>query len=152
MHHFSISSKTVIIFCLFFFLFTAAPGAYGSSRARGQIRIAANTTATATLDLSPICNLHYSLRQRLIEARYQTHILMDTSQILNPQSQKELPLLFDRSHPNGGETAYIYFYVFVFYLSYLLEYKIHEGRDSIFVTAVVPKHCLIHIRHPKNIC
>jgi len=45
------------------------------------------TTATATRDLSPICDLHWSLQQcqilsLLSEARVRTYILMDTSQIL----------------------------------------------------------------------
>ena len=54
------------------FLFMVEPVAYGSSQARGQIRAAveAYATATATLDLSQICNLHSGL-----------------TQILNPQSE-----------------------------------------------------------------
>ena len=44
------------------------------------------TRATATRDLSHICNLHYSSWQHWIfnplgEARVQTHVLMDTSQV-----------------------------------------------------------------------
>ena len=42
--------------------------------------------ATATRELSPICDLHHSSRQRripnpLIEARDRTHVLKDTSQV-----------------------------------------------------------------------
>ena len=50
------------VFCC---LFRAAPTAYGSSRARGRIRPAAEvyTTATAMPDPSRSCNLCYSLRQ-----------------------------------------------------------------------------------------
>ena len=66
------------------FLFMATPGAYGSSQARGQIRdtAAGYITATATPDLSCICNLHHSLQQYWIlnplsEARNRTHILTD---------------------------------------------------------------------------
>ena len=49
----------------------------------------AYTTATATWDLSCICDLHHSSRQCQIynalgKARDQTGILMDTSQLLNP--------------------------------------------------------------------
>ena len=40
-----------------FFLFAAMPVAYRSSQARGQITTGACATATATLDLSPICGL-----------------------------------------------------------------------------------------------
>ena len=51
-----------------------------------ELQRLAYTTATATPDLSSICNLHHSLWQYLIlnslsEAKDQTHILMDTSQV-----------------------------------------------------------------------
>ena len=50
------------------FFFKAVPAAYGHSQARGQIgavhQIGAYTTATATLDLSRICDLCHSLQQR----------------------------------------------------------------------------------------
>ena len=46
----------------------------------------AYTTATAIQDLSLVCNLHHSSQQHWIpnplsEARDQTHILLDTSQV-----------------------------------------------------------------------
>ena len=50
--------------CLFVLLFRAASAAYGSSQARG--RIEAYTPATATLDLSHICDLHHSSGQHQI--------------------------------------------------------------------------------------
>ena len=73
----------------FFFVFRAAPAAYGGSPARGRIgaTVATYTTATAMPDPSHICNLHHhSSQQRQIlnllsEAREQACILMDTSQI-----------------------------------------------------------------------
>ena len=51
-----------------------------------QLQLLVTATATATQDLSSICNLHQSSQQcqspdSLREARYQTHILMDTSWI-----------------------------------------------------------------------
>ena len=55
--------------CLFFFFFsTATPAAYGSSQARGQIGAATGdyATATATQDLSRICDLRRILQQRQI--------------------------------------------------------------------------------------
>ena len=59
-----------------FRLFRDASMAYRSSQARGRIRAvtkpAACATVTATPDLSRICNLHHSSRQR---------------QILNPLSE-----------------------------------------------------------------
>ena len=72
-------------------LFRAAPAAYGGSRARGPIRAAAYTTATARSDLSCICDPHSSSWQcrilnPLSKASDQTLILMGTSWILNPLS------------------------------------------------------------------
>ena len=45
----------------FFFLFSVAPVAYGSSQAR-ELQLQAYTTARATWDLSCICDLHCSLQ------------------------------------------------------------------------------------------
>ena len=73
-----------VLFCfvLSFCAFRAAPAAYGGSQARGQIRAA----ATATRDLSGVCNLHHSSWQHrilnpLIEAREQTQVIMDASRV-----------------------------------------------------------------------
>ena len=76
-------------FCFLFFvflLFRAAPVAYGSSQARGQIgaQLLVCATATAPPDLS--CNLHHNSHQRRIlnllsVARNRTCILMDTGQV-----------------------------------------------------------------------
>ena len=67
-------------------LFRAAPAAYGGSQARGLIgvQLLTYTTATATPDLSSICNLHHNSRQHQIlnplsKTRDQTGIHMDTS-------------------------------------------------------------------------
>ena len=64
----------------------ASPLTYGSSQAGGSIAaVAANLHhSTAMLDLSHVCDLHHSSRQRRIlnplsEARDRIHILMDTS-------------------------------------------------------------------------
>ena len=82
----------LFLFLFFFFLlFWAAPVAYGRSQARGPIGAAAASlhTATATRDLSCVCNLNHSSRQHQIltsprEARDRTCILMDTNQIRFP--------------------------------------------------------------------
>ena len=55
-------------------------------RLRVESELQLPATATATLDLSYICDLHCSSWQCLFlkplsEARDQTHILMDTSQV-----------------------------------------------------------------------
>ena len=54
-----------------------------------ELQLLVYTTATATQDLSCVCDLHHSSCQRqipdpLYEAWYQTHILMVTSQIRFP--------------------------------------------------------------------
>ena len=88
--------------------------AYGCSQATGQIgAAAASLHTTATLDLSHIRDLCYSLRQPQIlnplnEARDRTYILMDTSRVLNPLShngksshvikQKLLYFVIDTKH------------------------------------------------------
>ena len=56
-----------------------------------ELQLPAYTTATVTRDLSHICNLHCSSWQHQIlnprsEARDRTHILTETSQILNQLS------------------------------------------------------------------
>ena len=63
-----------------------------------KLELLACATATATPDLSCICNLCHSLWQHWIlnplnKARDRIHILIDTSQILNlPEPQRELLL------------------------------------------------------------
>ena len=53
-----------------------------------ELQLPAYTTATATWDPSRFCNVHHSSQQRpqilnpLSDARDQTRILMDTSQVL----------------------------------------------------------------------
>ena len=58
---------------------------------QSELQLPADTTATATLDLSLVWDLHHSSRQGrvlnpLSEARDGTHILTDTRQVLNPLS------------------------------------------------------------------
>ena len=74
---------SLILFCFFFG--GGTPWTYGGSRARG-LQLPAYTTATATPDLSCICNLHHSSQQRRIlnslrEARDRTRVLRDSSWI-----------------------------------------------------------------------
>ena len=56
-----------------------------------ELQLPACATATAKPDLSRVCNLYHSSRQRRIlnplgETRDRTHILMDTSWVCNPLS------------------------------------------------------------------
>ena len=69
---------------------------------RLELQLLAYTTATATPDLSCICNLCCSLRQRLIlnplnKAKDQTCILMDTSQILSHNGNSRTTPIFKLS-------------------------------------------------------
>ena len=75
----------------FFFSFKATPAAYGNYQVEfeSELQLLAHATAIAMLDLSHICNHSGSFWQRQIpnplsEARDQIHILLDSSQILNP--------------------------------------------------------------------
>ena len=75
------------------FIFVAAPAAYvvPGQGVKSELWLPAYATATATPDPSCICELCYSLWQSWIlkplrEARDQTCILVDTSQLLNPLS------------------------------------------------------------------
>ena len=80
-----------LFFVFFFFwscLFGAAPSAYGGFQARGLIGgVAAGYTAAIAMPYpSYVCNLHHSSQQHQIlnppsEARDQTCVLMDTSQV-----------------------------------------------------------------------
>ena len=78
----------LVFLFLFFCLFRATPVAYGGSQARVylELQLPVYTTATATWDLSRICNLHQSSRQHQIlnplsEARDQTRNHMVPSRI-----------------------------------------------------------------------
>ena len=85
----------------FFFLFRAAPVAYGSFQVRGPIRAAAAGLhhRRTTWDLSRICNLHHSswkcwIPDPLRKARDRTHILMDARFVSTaPQQGLSLGLL-----------------------------------------------------------
>ena len=75
-------------FLFSFLLFRAVLEAYGGSQARVELELQppAYATATATWDLSCVCDLHHSSWQRRIlnplsEARDRTCILMDDSQV-----------------------------------------------------------------------
>ena len=63
------------------FVFLGPPAAYGGSQARVQLELQPPDTATATQDLSHVCDLFHSswqcqILKPLIEARDQTHNLM----------------------------------------------------------------------------
>ena len=58
---------------------------------KSELQLLSNVTATATPDLSHVCDLHCNLQQHWIlnplsRAMDQTRILMDTSQVLNSLS------------------------------------------------------------------
>ena len=99
----SLFSKSVSCFfvCFLFLSFRAAPATYIGSQARAQIgaKLQADTTATATPDLSHICDLHHSSQQRQIlnplsKARDQTCNFMLPSRILRSHDQNPCESVF----------------------------------------------------------
>ena len=54
------------LFIYYFLLFRATPTVYGSSQGRVQLEVQLPAYATATWDLSRICNLHHSSQQQQI--------------------------------------------------------------------------------------
>ena len=86
-------ASVVVLFC-FVFLFSiwGTPTAYASSQARGWMGATAavlchsHSTARFELHLGPMGKLEHQILNPLSKARNQTHILMDTSRVLNPLS------------------------------------------------------------------
>ena len=84
-----------------------------------ELELLAYTTATATQDLSPVCDLHHSSRQcqilnPLSEARDQTFILMDPSRVRYHSATTRTPLLWTfvlrgicHSFPSGDSTVIV---------------------------------------------
>ena len=58
----------LFLFCLYFAISWATPAAYGGSQARGRIGAVATSLhqSHSNQDLSRVCNLHHSSRQRQI--------------------------------------------------------------------------------------
>ena len=80
-------------------------------RAELELQLLAIATVTATSDLSHICNIHHSSRQRyllnpLSKARDRTQILMDAGQALNPLSH---------NGNSDGRLSLLYFFLSFFF-------------------------------------
>ena len=103
-------SKDVIFFFLWPHLWHKEVPRLG---VKSELQMLAYTTAKATQDPSCVCDLHYILWQCQIpnplrEASDWTHILMDTSQVLNPlnhhrNSHKDV--ISDSSKERGSNKA-----------------------------------------------
>ena len=83
--------QLLYLFIYLFLLFRAAPVAYEVPRPgiESALQLLPYHTATATPDLSLVCDLHLSLQQHgilnsLSKARDGTRILMDTRRVRNP--------------------------------------------------------------------
>ena len=82
-----------------FLFFRATPMAYGSqARGESELQLLAYTTATATPDVSRICNIQHSSQQCRIlnilsKARDQTCVFMDTTQTVSAEPWWEFPVL-----------------------------------------------------------
>ena len=82
--HLSCIGNYHFLFFSFFFpplFFRATPAAYGSSQARGQIGAIAMLDLSHVYDL-PLSSQQYQILNPLSQARDQTRVLMDTSQVL----------------------------------------------------------------------
>ena len=87
-HRGNSSPSIIIVFCFVLFFLGLYPWHMEVPRlgVESELELLAYATATATQDLSHICNLYHSSWQcwilnPLIKARDRTHILMDTSQV-----------------------------------------------------------------------
>ena len=96
-----------------------------------EVQLRVYTTVTATQDPSCMCGLHHSSWQHWIlnplsETRDQTHILMDTSRILN--------LL---SHNGNSEFVYIITLIFKFFAGKLaiisIYYTVHCSANAFLI-------------------
>ena len=123
--------------CWFLFCFVAfrvAPVAYGGPRLGVALELQLlvfATVATATQDLSCMCELPRSSRQcripnPLSEARDQTCILRDTSGIRCCFATKGTPVLF-----------FLFCWSVSLVVFTLLERQLHEGRHFCFVRRIV---------------
>ena len=111
-------------------------------RVEWELQLPAYAAATAMQDLRRVCDLYHRSRQRQVpdsqrEARDQTHILMDASQI--------------RFHSTtAGAPTWVYFYSNSIYLSFLWAPVLYmcpsEGREHI--TPCVMVICLLTFSFP----
>ena len=90
----------MIITTQFFFFFFFLIGPLG---VESELQLLASATATAPRNLGRVCNLLHSSRQHqtlntLSVARDRTHILIDSSQVLNPPSHNGTPDFVVYSH------------------------------------------------------
>ena len=89
-----------------------------------ELQLPAYTTATARQDPSCVCDLHHSSRQQLSEARVQTCILMDISQVhfCGTTTGTQTTVLFD----GGGQPEMM--------LEGFSLFWAHHFRDSVLCT------------------
>ena len=101
---------TTLWFIYFYFIFFVFLGPHlwhmevPGLGVESELQLLAYTTATATPDLSPICNLHHSSRQHWIlnplsEGRNRTCTLMDTSQLRFRWAMMGTPTLLFKLFP-----------------------------------------------------
>ena len=112
---------------------------------KSELQLMAYATATATSDLGRICNLCHSLWQCLIlnppsKSRGQTHILLDTSQVLNLLS-------------HNRNSCLVFFKYFIYSMR---RCKVLEAREfCCFIRCLIPHFLEEHLtyrKHTINIC
>ena len=112
------------VFLFVFWLFRAVPTAYESSQARGRIRAtAAGLRHSHMQDLSHICNLNHSSRQRQIPDPLNT----EQGRVLNPHPHGYWSDLFPLYH-SGNSDSQLFIYLFIYF--FLLFRSAHSAYGS----------------------
>ena len=118
-----------------------------------ELQLPDYTTATATPDLSPVCDLHHSSQWRRIlnplsEARDKTHNIMVTSQIHFCCTTMRIPRLQYKNL--SGKKKWASVTSFVKILNYTLWPFILESRNSICVCVCLCIYCCKIISEIKH--
>ena len=127
-------TKGLFLFIFYFFVFLGPHLRHMEVPRLGvewKLHLPACTTATATPDLSRICDLHYTAHSNtgsfnpLSKARDRTHIFTDTSWILNPLS-------------HNGNSRFIF--IFCLFRVTPVAYGSFQARGPIAATAAGHSH------------
>ena len=133
-----------ILFCLFvcFFLFAAMPVAYGSSQAAASLRHShCSVESKPHLWPTPCCRQRWILNP-LNKARDRTHILMDTSRVLNPlrHSRNSKSVYISTGARSILEFSWLFVFAFLLFRATPMAYGGSQARDLISTSAAGLRH------------